>query len=156
MEKKEKKLTPQQEMFCHEFIKDLKVIPSMLRAGYAETTANKKCGNMLSNPLIAARIEELRADQMRRTQITQDEILKRLIRIADAAENTEDHQPAIRALELLGKHLAMWTDKTVSDVNINNPFASGESEEDIKRDTERLVKIAGPMLKVVNGGKEDG
>jgi hypothetical protein len=35
-----------------------------------------------------------------------------------------------------------------------NAFASGNSDEDIERDIERLTRIATPKLKVVSGDKK--
>jgi hypothetical protein len=45
----------------------------------------------------------------------------------------------------------MWTDKNVTEMNVQNAFSTGNSEEDIERDVERLKKIAAPKLKIVGG-----
>ena len=76
------------------------------------------------------------------------------MRIADRTEQEGDFNAAIRSLELLGKHKALWTDKTVNETTIMNAFASGNSDEDIERDIERLTRIATPKLKVVSGDKK--
>jgi len=98
---------------------------------------------------IASRISELKADSMKRTKIEADDILRRLIRIAERTEQEGDYNAAIRSLELLGKHQALWTDKNITE--ITNAFATGNSDEDIQRDVERLQKIAAPKLKIVKG-----
>ena len=76
------------------------------------------------------------------------------MRIADRTEQEGDFNAAIRSLELLGKHKALWTEKTINETTIMNAFASGNSEEDIERDVERLKKIATPKLKIVSGEKK--
>jgi hypothetical protein len=76
------------------------------------------------------------------------------VRIADQTEQTGDYNAAIRSLELLGKHKALWTDKTINETTLVNAFASGNSDEDIQRDVERLKRIATPKLKVIAGDKK--
>ena len=100
------------------------------------------------------RIEELKETSFKRAAIDADDILRRLVRIADRTEQEGDFNAAIRSLELLGKHKALWTDKTVNETTIMNAFASGNSDEDIERDIERLTRIATPKLKVVSGDKK--
>ena len=73
--------------------------------------------------------------------------MRRLVRIAERTEQEGDYNAAIRSLELLGKHQALWTDRNITE--IQNAFATGNSDEDIERDIERLQKIAAPKLKIV-------
>ena len=143
------KLTAQQEQFCLEFIKDLNAVRAAIRAGYGEQHAKKNAWTIIRNPAVAERISELKADQTKRTKIEADDILRRLVRIAEKTEQEGDYQAAIRSLELLGKHQAMWTDKNLTEMEVKNAFATGNSEEDIQRDVERLKKIATPHLKLV-------
>ena len=143
------KLTAQQEQFCLEFIKDLNAVRAAIRAGYGEQHAKKNAWTIIRNPAVAERISELKADQTKRTKIEADDILRRLVRIAEKTEQEGDYQAAIRSLELLGKHQAMWTDKNLTEMEVKNAFATGNSEEDIARDVERLKKIATPHLKLV-------
>ena len=143
------KITAQQEQFCLEFIKDLNAVRAAIRAGYGEQHAKKNAWTIIRNPAVAARISELKADQTKRTKIEADDILRRLVRIAEKTEQEGDYQAAIRSLELLGKHQAMWTDKNLTEMEVKNAFATGNSEEDIQRDVERLKKIATPHLKLI-------
>ena len=143
------KITAQQEQFCLEFTKDLNAVRAAIRAGYGEQHAKKNAWTIIRNPAVAERITELKADQTKRTKIEADDILRRLVRIAEKTEQEGDYQAAIRSLELLGKHQAMWTDKNVTEMEVKNAFATGNSEEDIARDVERLKKIATPHLKPI-------
>lgn len=144
-----KPLTGKQELFCQEFIKDLNAVQAAVRAGYLPQHAKKNAYTFLRHAGISARISELKADSMKRTKIEADDILRRLIRIAERTEQEGDYNAAIRSLELLGKHQALWTDKNITE--ITNAFATGNSDEDIQRDVERLQKIAAPKLKIVKG-----
>lgn len=154
MAKNDKGLTDRQEIFCTEFIKDLNAIAAAKRAGYGKLTAERNAYKFLKHEAIRKRIEELKAESFKRTAIDSDDILRRLVRIADRTEQEGDFNAAIRSLELLGKHKALWTEKTINETTIMNAFASGNSEEDIERDVERLRKIATPKLKIVSGEKK--
>ena len=154
MAKNDKGLTDRQEIFCTEFIKDLNAIAAAKRAGYGKLSAERNAYKFLKHEAIRKRIEELKAESFKRTAIDSDDILRRLVRIADRTEQEGDFNAAIRSLELLGKHKALWTEKTINETTIMNAFASGNSEEDIERDVERLKKIATPKLKIVSGEKK--
>jgi len=141
------KLTPQQEAFCNEFIKDLNIKQAAIRAGYSEKHAANNAYKLTKDPAIVARIAELKSEQTKRTKIEADDILRRLVRISEKTEQEGDYNAAIRSLELLGKHQAMWTDKSINETTVTNAFATGNSQEDIARDVERLKRIAAPKLK---------
>ena len=142
-----KPLTERQEVFCNEFIKDLNAVQAAIRAGYSTQHAKKNAYTLLRPPRISERISELKGDSIKRTKIEADDILRRLVRIAERTEQEGDYNAAIRSLELLGKHQALWTDRNITE--IQNAFATGNSDEDIARDIERLQKIAAPKLKIV-------
>ena len=147
----EVKLTPQQEAFCNEIIKDLNIKQAAIRAGYSEKHAAINAYTLTKNPAIVQRIAELKSEQTKRTKIEADDILRRLVRIAEKPEQEGDYNAAIRSLELLGKHQAMWTDKNITEMEVKNAFATGNSEADIARDVERLKRIATPKLKEAKG-----
>jgi len=152
-------LTYRQERFANEFIKDFTVSAAARRAGYSEQTATKDAYHLLSKPHIIARIEELQGDRSKRTKIDADEILRRLVRIAEKTEMEGDWNATLRSLELLGKNLAMFTDKNISEVTHKNPFSTGQDEAALARDAERMSDVirAGkdksPKLGVIEGGK---
>lgn len=76
-------LTPRQERFCQEFVKDGIGTQSAIRAGYSKRTANEQAVRLLANVNIKNRIKEL------------SEILKN-DRIMDAREMQEHLTSIIR------------------------------------------------------------
>lgn len=156
-----KKLTYRQELFANEFLKDFTASKAALRAGYSDQTARKVGYQLLMKPHIAARIEALQGERSKRTKIDSDEILRRLARIAEHTEREGDYNAALRSLELLGKNLAMWTDKSISEVTHKNPFSTGQDDDALARDAERMADVinAGkdktPKLGVIVGGKKE-
>ncbi len=152
---KEFGLTVKEFNFCNEYLKDFNAKRALLAAGYTENTAAKKAREVKDRPHVTRYLDHLQKERGKRTRIDQDEVLYRLNRIATRAEKDDDYGPALRALELMGKNLAMFTEK--SNITVENPFAAGQSEEDIKKDTERLDRIARlGNLTVLPGGKKNG
>ena len=70
-------------------------------------------GKLMANPEVQAAIAKAMAERAQRTEITADYVLNNLRNIAERCMLEEDFNPAgaNKALELLGKHLGLWTDK---------------------------------------------
>jgi phage terminase small subunit len=136
--------------FVQEFIIDLNATQACIRAGYSPKSAHVTGSRLLSDAKVQAAIAEAMKGRAVRTQVTQDQVVRELAKIAFANMNTyatwgpdgvtlecsEDLTPeqaavvgevsetktkdggSIRfklhdkekALELLGRHLGMFTD----------------------------------------------
>ena len=130
------KLRERQKRFIEEYLVDLNATQAAIRAGYSEQTARQIGSENLSKPVIQEAIAEAQNKRTARTQITQDEVIRRLLENADIASGkkaivltqirkSEDgeivgddvtqfvYEPSSvnKALELLGKHLGMFTNK---------------------------------------------
>ena len=110
------KLTPKQEKFIQEYLVDLNATQAAIRAGYSEKTARASAARNMQNVNIQDALQEAREKQQERTEITADMVLMELKSIAldDAADYQDSrlrYSNKIKALELLGKHLGMFTDK---------------------------------------------
>lgn len=76
------KLTDKQECFCQEYLKDLNATQAATRAGYSEKTANEQGARLLANVSVAARINELMKSRSKRAEVTSDDILHELKKLA--------------------------------------------------------------------------
>lgn len=104
------KLTEKQKRFCEEYLVDLNATQAALRAGYSQKTAYSIGDENLKKPEIREYLQELIDQRSERTGITADTVLKELERIAlSDAEITGKEK--IKALELLGKHLGLFTEQ---------------------------------------------
>ena len=56
------KLTPKQEAFCNEFIKDLNITQAAMRAGYSPKHARNNAYTLTQDPAIVQRIAELKSE----------------------------------------------------------------------------------------------
>ena len=129
-------LTPKQERFVEEYLVDLNATQAALRAGYSEKTAYSIGQEILKKPEIQQAIQAQKCKRSQRVRVTQDEIIRDLLAIKERCmqatpvvtargeqvydENGDavwafDAKNAIKALELLGKHLVMFTDKIQAD-----------------------------------------
>lgn len=81
MDKKEHKLTPKQEMFCLEYLKDLNATQAAIRAGYSENTANEQGSQNLAKLSIQEFISELKKKRIEKIEVTSDMVLKELANI---------------------------------------------------------------------------
>lgn len=122
------KLTAKQERFCTEYIIDLNATQAAIRAGYSVKTANRIASENLSKLDIQRKIQELQQERAERTEITQDRVLKELAGIGFAPITKGKIKAAdkTKALELLGRHLGMFTDKLQieGDIKTINPYAN--------------------------------
>ena len=184
------KLTAKQQRFCDEYLIDLNATQAAIRAGYSDKRASEQAYQLLQKTTVQSYIEQRKKDREKRTEITQDMVLKELAIIAfsnaadyasviekqamidvdgdmvpmvDAEGNkvmyrtvepvltadlTEEQKKAlsvikkgkdgfelkpydkVRALELLGKHLGMWTEKVEveTDLDLNITIDYGDEE----------------------------
>ncbi len=75
------KLTAKQETFCLEYLKDLNATQSAIRAGYSEKTAQRIGSENLSKPLVAERIQALKAERSAEAKLDALYVLNRLYEI---------------------------------------------------------------------------
>ena len=133
------KLTPKQMRFVDEWLIDFNGKQAAIRAGYSAKTAEVTAAKLLRNVKVQAEISRRQKDLQKRTEVSQDRVVKELARIAfvdasvvcvtDFDKLTDDQRAAIqgikptnfgweiklcdkiKALELLGRHLGMFNDK---------------------------------------------
>lgn len=108
------KLTEKQKRFCEEYLIDLNATQSYLRAGYkakSNEIARVESHKLLTKPNIQQYIEELREEQSKRTEITADKVLEELGSVGFNRNIECTGRDKVKALELLGQHLGMFTEK---------------------------------------------
>ena len=108
-------MTPKQTKFCEEYLIDLNATQAAIRSGYSTKTAKQQASRLLSKVDISAAIAEAVSQQSARAKFTADSVFTELASIAnknpDAAGTECKYSDKNKALELLGKHLGMFTDK---------------------------------------------
>jgi phage terminase small subunit len=122
-------LNAKQQRFVAEYLKDLNATQAAIRSGYSRKTAAAIGSENLSKPEIAAAISEKTERIAQKAEVSAAYVLSSLLNIAERCQqavpvyervNGEtlatgeyefDSSGANKSLELLGKHLKLWTDK---------------------------------------------
>lgn len=105
------KLTTKQRLFVEAYLADPNATQAARKAGYKgndkqlQVIGSQNLSKLMIADALKGRVEE--------AIITADEILKDVKTIAKNAE--EKASDRLKAYEMLGKHLAMWVDKTQNE-----------------------------------------
>ena len=105
------KLTDKQDLFCKEYLLDLNATQSAIRAGYSEKTAQQIGSENLSKPVIQETIKEYMAKRADKLDLTAEGVLQDIIDTRTEAAQDNRLSERLKANELLGKHLKLFTDK---------------------------------------------
>jgi len=148
-------MTDKQRRFVEEYLVDLNATQAAIRAGYSARSARVDGPRMLSNAVIAAAISARTAAISHRLELTKEWVLARLKEnveramqaepvmekvngvMVETGEYTYQGAAANRALELLGKHLGLFTDKL--DVDFNDLSSISDAELKRRRQELRIV-----------------
>jgi phage terminase small subunit len=132
MAAKQRSLTSRQERFVREYLIDLNGTQAAIRSGYSEHSAAQIAYELLQNPLLLARVESLQDERAAALAITALDVVAGLLKIRDRSMQAEevmewdaeeskfvgtgefrfDSNGANKASELIGKHLAMFVDRS--------------------------------------------
>jgi len=104
-------MTDKENAFCEEYLIDFNATQAAIRAGYSAKTACEIGSQNLRKLHISKKIDELKKNRSERTKITQEQVLKAIMDDCEMAREIKQYSVAMKGNELLGKHLAMFTEK---------------------------------------------
>lgn len=105
------RLRPKQERFVAEYLVDLNATQAAIRAGYSEKTAGATGHENLKKPEIAKAIEEAKKKAQERIDYTADDWRRDVMRLAEKSEQAADASNALKARDMLGKSLGIYSEK---------------------------------------------
>ena len=120
-----KKLTPKQATFVEEYLIDLNATRAAKAAGYSEKTAKQMGSENLSKPDVQDAVAKAMDARSKRVLITQDDVIINIMRLSQKAEADDKMGDALRGQEMLGKTMAMFTDKKEIEGNIKIEVNTG-------------------------------
>lgn len=142
-------LTEKEQRFCAEYSATANGAESARRAGYSDTGGGARvtATKLLKKPAVRALVDRLIAERAERTELEADQIIADLQRLArwgmlpvpvldragrpTGVEKPLDGPLATKCLELLGKSMSLWTDRTeqIIDQNVEIVWRSPMSGE---------------------------
>ena len=132
------KWTDKERVFAHEYLVDQEAKGAAIRAGYSERSAYNIGHSLRHKSYIKGWIDEQLAKRTEKLGVTADKVINELAELGflkrdevlAAGRSPDDDLPPpvtlnstmrmtdkIKALELLGKNLKMWTDKVETNDN---------------------------------------
>lgn len=125
-----KKLTPKQQKFCEEYAASGNGTLAAIRAGYPERSARSIANENLTKPDIIAEIKRLSQREKHYRIMNIDE---RQVLLTQIANNGEDLNAAIRAIDTLNKMDGLYIQK--HEVQVTRSLADIIKEIDNDADT---------------------
>ena len=116
---------------------------SAIAAGYSEASARNTATDLLKKPDVQQRIRELHTANMQRNMITVDKVLADLEHDKLIAREKGDIASAIRADELQGKYLALFTERQVIEEPARRELDAAEEAEAVELAHLRLASKYG-------------
>jgi len=117
-----KKLSEKQKAFCREYLKDFNATQAYIRAKYSKNGARQSAHRTLTYAYIQAFLVELTAKQAEKAEITVEWVIQELKQLYTRCQSSLTSKGAIagatKQLELLGKHIGMWIDRSELTINI--------------------------------------
>jgi phage terminase small subunit len=144
------KLTAKQQAFCEEYMVDLNGAQAAIRAGYSVDTAKQIATENLSKPYLQDYITKLQDERSERVSVTADDVLKDLLYLKDVCLGKEEitvtdsdgsltttkvfkEAGANKALESLGKHLKMFTDRVEQTTDLTLTISDEELDAELDK-----------------------
>ena len=131
-------LTPRQALFVNEYLVDLNAVQAAIRAGYSARSAKSKAYKVLNRPAVAEAIRKAVEARAERLQLSSEDVLRSIVDIRGRAVTGGKLTQALKANELLGRHLKLFTYR----VEHSGPDGAAIEFSDIELSNRLLTLIA--------------
>jgi len=114
-------ITKRQKNFADEYLKDYNGKQAAIRAGYSEKTAENQASRMLRLVKVAEYLGKRQIEKEKKIGITIEAIIDELKEVGFGIVDGDKLKmnDKIKALELLGKHLGMFSESKDKETEVN-------------------------------------
>jgi phage terminase small subunit len=106
-------MTPKQQTFAQEYLKDLNATQAAKRAGYSHPQVQGS--QLLTHPAVKSRVQTELQSRSERVRVDTDWVITKLCLEASSPSNNASVR--VKALELLGRHLGIFTSEVSKPLN---------------------------------------
>lgn len=131
-------LTAKEALFVREWLVDMNAAQALIRAGYSAKSARQHAHLVMKRPHVKAALDAAMAQRAEKVELSAEWVLRHLMDNVRDARMARDFTAANRALELLGKHLALFPDK----VNIDVRDIAAMTDEQLEAEARTLRLVA--------------
>ena len=122
-------LSPKRLRFVDEYVLDMNGAQAAVRAGYSSRSAKVTASRLLTDANVQQAVAERTLALAEKVDVTAEWVLTRLQGIAENAAKDSDRN---RALELIGKHLGMFIERSLSVSAFVRPELRGRSIQELE------------------------
>ncbi len=142
-------LTPKQELFCHEYLKDRNGTQAAIRAGYMREAATSTASELLTYPNVRAKINELIKEQLDNTKIDATFVLRQILNSANIdIDDAYDENGRLKPISEMPEALR----KSITSIETEELYeGTGKDREHIG--TAKTIKIEGRLKALTLLGK---
>ena len=144
------KLTPKQQRFVDEYLRDLNATQAAIRAGYSEKTAREIGAENLSKPVIREAVDAALQSRSEKTQIDAEWVLRRLA--AEAEADIADLYGDDGQLLPVKEWPKIWRQGLVAGLDVEEIHVEGVKMGEIKKirlsDRIKRLELIGKHVKV--------
>lgn len=126
-------LTAKQQRFVDEYMVDLNATQAAIRAGYSAKTAEVIGYENLRKPQIAEEVAKRQSQIGYQNDITVEWLLGEMKSTYQEARTQGELSAANKALEMMGRHKGMFSDKLVMSGGMNNTVTLTEMSPEERR-----------------------
>lgn len=148
-------LTEKQKLFVEEFCTTLKGSEAAIKAGYSPNGVSKTQNALRNSPHVKKAIAERMKKASDNTSITPEWVLRKIKATVDKAEQADKYNDMLRGLELLGRNLSLFVDRTEITGRDGEAIEYQRIEEDAAAFTSSVISLASRAGKIkAVGGNE--
>src|SRR5262245_58942962 len=97
--------------FVKEYMRDLNQRQAAIRTGFSQVSAGNSGHRLMKDRYVQEQIAKAQAEFAIKYDITEAKIIRSIIDLGEEARAAGNHAVALRAKELIGRHIGMWSNK---------------------------------------------